>query len=188
MGVCSVTDCGRDVYGRGLCNKHYIRLTRTGTTDDGPFAQEPLEKRFWKKVATGKLNECWEWQGAISKNGYGVIGVNGKNQSAHRISYELNKGPIPDGMHVLHACDNRKCVNPSHLRAGTGSENIQEAFDKGRKKNPNLSGEQNPRSRLSLVQVNFIKAHPELMHTELAALFGVSPNTIRGVRIGRTWK
>jgi len=188
MGICYVEGCGRDTYAFGLCSKHYQRLKATGTVEDGPFAQEPLEKRFWKKVDKREENDCWPWIGAISHSGDGVIGVNGRNKSAHRISYELCKGEIPEGMHVMHSCDNPKCVNPRHLRSGTASENIKDAFDKGRKQAPKLSGEQNPKSKLTLEQVRFIKSNPQLGHKAIADMFGLSPNAIRGVRIGRTWK
>jgi hypothetical protein len=88
---------------------------------------------------------------------------------------------------VLHSCDNRRCVNPAHLRQGTGSENIQEAFDKGRKVQPVAYGENNPKSKLTEEQVRFIKNNPDKGNTEIARLFGLSVNCIRGVRIGRTW-
>jgi hypothetical protein len=188
MGICSIDGCGRDVYALGLCAKHYKRRRITGTTDDGPYAQEPLEKRFWKKVQKAEPNECWEWQGAISKNGYGVIGHNGTNRGAHRVSYEIHNGAVPAGMNVLHSCDNRSCVNPNHLRSGTQSENIKEAVDKGRKFVPCASGEKNPKSKLTQEQANYIKSNPGMRHTEIAKMFCVSPNTVRGVRIGRTWK
>jgi hypothetical protein len=104
------------------------------------------------------------------------------------VSYEVHHGPIPSGLLVLHSCHNRRCVNPKHLRVGTQSDNIKEAFEAKRKTQPIAFGEQNPKSKLTLAQVKFIKAHPEIPHTELAAAFGLSPNCIRGVRIGRTWK
>lgn len=188
MGICSIEGCGRKTYALGLCGKHYGRLRTTGTVDDGPFAQEPLEKRFWKKVDKRGEDECWEWIGAVSHSGYGVISFNGTNKGAHRVSYELCKGQIHEGMHVLHSCDNPKCVNPNHLRSGTPSENIQEAFDKGRKTATVSYGERNPRSKLTLEQVKFIKLNPQLGHKAIADMFGLSPNAIRGVRIGRTWR
>jgi hypothetical protein len=191
MSVCSVEGCGRAHYARGVCEKHYQRWTRTGTLESGPKARGSLDERFRTKVRFAGDDECWEWQGAKTARGYGVIQEAGKgspNLLAHRVSYQIVNGKPPVGLNILHSCDNPGCVNPRHLRAGSQSENILEAFERKRKSNPVAFGEANPKSKLTLEQVQFIKAHPEMKHTELAQLFGLSPNCIRGVRIGRTWK
>lgn len=151
----------------------------------------PVEQRFWPKVEIKSDSECWIWVGAKSSKGYGFIGAGGaggKMVLAHRLSYQMFYGPIPNGAMILHECDNPSCVNPRHLRHGSGSENIKEAFDKGRKFNPVNFGEANPKSKITLEQAKFIKANPQLGHKQIADMFGVSPNCIRGVRIGRTWK
>jgi hypothetical protein len=185
--VCSIKGCEEAHYGKGFCSKHYQRLVRHGSVLETQLGS--LEERFKKKFA--EAEGCWEWQGARSTKGYGVIQEAGRGSRlllAHRVSYQIHRGEIPNGKLVLHSCHNRGCVNPSHLRSGTQSENIREAFDAKRKVQPIAFGEQNPKSKLTLAQAKFIKAHPEMQHTELAALFGLSPNCIRGVRIGRTWK
>lgn len=88
-------------------------------------------ERFLAKVV--KTSTCWIWVG-YSKNGrYGTIYIAGKSVCAHRASYELFIGPIPDGLEVLHSCDNTKCVNPEHLKAGTHIENMRDCVNKGRK-------------------------------------------------------
>jgi hypothetical protein len=93
----------------------------------------PFE-RFMCNVQTG--NECWIWLGYTqnSKMGYGYLRFNGKHVLAHRQSYKLFKGEIPSGMNICHTCDNPKCVRPSHLFAGTQSENMKDASIKGRLK------------------------------------------------------
>jgi hypothetical protein len=81
------------------------------------------EQRFWDKVQRGAA--CWNWVGTLMVTGYGGIRYHGKNRTAHRVSYELHYGPIPDGLQIDHACRNRLCVNPDHLRAVRDGENKQ---------------------------------------------------------------
>ncbi len=94
--------------------------------------KEPPFMRFMKSYTVRPDTNCWLWNRATYANGYGWIKAFGKVVSAHRFSYELHKGPIPDGMHILHSCDVRNCVNPDHLRAGTHVENMAEAAERGR--------------------------------------------------------
>lgn len=188
----SCSHCGGKYYAGGFCRKHYMAVRRYGSPEGSKFALgRGLEARFWEKVdKDGCPGGCWAWLGGKSRNGYGVIqegGRGSKNLSAHRVAYELVNGSIEEGRYILHSCDNRWCVNPAHLRAGTQSENIAEAYAKKRKVAPVFYGEAHPKSKLTADQVAYIRSHPEMKHTELASMFGLSPNCIRGVRIGRTW-
>lgn len=103
----------------------------------------PIETRFWMKVRAGKTPEdCWEWIGS-KRHDYGQLSsVRGRSpHKAHRVSYEIHFGPIPDGMDVLHSCDNPPCCNPRHLRLGTAKDNARDMVERGR---------YNPRSLLNL--------------------------------------
>lgn len=90
----------------------------------------PVIKRFWPRV--NKTRGCWIWTGARIADGYGQIWLNRKVIYTHRLSYELSFGKIPNGMNVLHDCDNPKCVRPSHLFLGTDLDNALDKASKGR--------------------------------------------------------
>jgi hypothetical protein len=91
----------------------------------------PLESRFWNKVNKRNISECWEWDGYIGSDGYGQFWYKGSNTHAHRISWSIiNKLDIPPKMIVLHKCDNKRCVNPYHLRLGTYSDNLQDTMER----------------------------------------------------------
>jgi len=109
--------------------------------------RRPLAARFEEKVALG-LGGCEVWLGMRS-HGYGYLWHEGKMLRAHRVAYELHVGAIPDGMIVMHTCDNRACVNPKHLRLGTASDNMRDCVAKGRHGNQwrkQLDGERRERA------------------------------------------
>ena len=90
-------------------------------------------EEFMSRVKVDGVSGCWEWQSYICKrDGYGKIGFDGKIIGTHRISYILHHGSIPDGLFVLHKCDNRKCVNPEHLYVGTAKDNMNDKMDRDR--------------------------------------------------------
>ncbi len=202
---CEVDGCGCKVESTGgrwssrpfalstrYCRKHLRWIEQYGTLDPPKMSQGPIEFRFWKYVIKRGDDDCWEWAGSKknAKNGYGCIWDNEQKKSrlAHRVSYEIFHGEIPIDKIVMHSCDNPKCVNPKHLGLGTHKLNGEDKANKGRSARNIFIGEQNPKSKLTLEQARFIKAHPEMKHTELARMWGLSPNCIRGVRMGRTWK
>jgi hypothetical protein len=106
---------------------------------------------------------------------------------AHRASYEAFKGPIPDGMHVLHQCDVTECVNPDHLFLGTQLDNVRDMMTKGRAKKRGLSGQLNPRSKLTSADIIAIRSATG-SDPQIAKEFGVTPSNILAIRHRRTWK
>lgn len=146
-----------------------------------------LEDRFWGKVAKAGPDHCWEWLAAKLPNGYGGIQVNGAKVGAHRVSYELNIGEIPEGLCVLHACDNPGCVNPAHLWLGTNADNSADMVAKGR--SARLKGEKHGNNKLTGDQVLEIRRlYPEHTMKELAAMFGVSGALVCRIVNRKIWK
>ena len=94
-----------------------------------------VEEVFWSHATPKNDEDCWEWEGTKTVKGYGqmtVVTPSYKVLRAHRVSWELHNRPIPPGLHVLHKCDNRSCVNPSHLFVGKNQDNVNDAIKKGR--------------------------------------------------------
>lgn len=189
MNKCIVDGCSNEKYhSKYYCSMHYRRLKFTGTLNGGPKERLPLEDRFWKKV--NKTDSCWLWSGGKIETGYGVIGAGGKGGKqlfAHRYSYELHKGKIPENMVVMHTCDNPSCVNPEHLLVGTYKDNTQDALKKGRLKTVFCKGSKNVMSKLKEDDVRFIKQHPEIRGKDIAARFNISAQTVCDIRKGRLW-
>ncbi|MDQ1317135.1 MAG: hypothetical protein QG588_786 [Candidatus Poribacteria bacterium] len=118
------------------------------------YKRKSVEDRFWSKVDIKGLLDCWEWTAkSIRGHGYGFICINQKKISAHRLSYEMAYGKIPDDLLVLHSCNNKKCVNPAHLRVGTNQDNADDRINKRRK----TKTRPRPKLRITVKQYNRAK-------------------------------
>lgn len=147
--------------------------------------------RFWAKVQKGNPDECWEWIGARETAGYGFMFLQSKPPrwlKAHRFSYEIHYGPIPEGLFVCHTCDNPPCVNPAHLWVGTLAENTADMVKKGR--SPNNAGENNPRSKITWEQRDAIEllVKSGRSQTEVAKMYGIAQANVSAIILGKHWR
>lgn len=134
------------------------------------------------------MGDCWLWMAGCRGDGYGAFTVADKKQvGAHRYSYVLAHGEIPEGMVVMHSCDEPRCVNPAHLSLGTNAENSADAARKGRR----LPGSRNHQSKLTEDQVREMRAKYAaggVPQRELAAEFGVSGALVSFIVTRKAWK
>jgi HNH endonuclease len=163
----------------------------------GVIYPDEITQRFWAYVQ--KTTTCWLWIGAKTKQGYGVLRIDGKNILVHRLSFELHVGPIPKGMYVLHRCDVRACILPEDLFLGTHLDNIHDMVQKNRHMTAKrlaspLRGSQHPNAKLTEQSVSeiyqrFQAAQGQLgIRTQLARELHVSISTISNVLKGEAWR
>jgi hypothetical protein len=138
-----------------------------------------------KKLRTGM--RCWQWTGSLNEKGYGQVWWDGRMRRANRVAHELFIGPIPEGLEVCHDCDNRGCVNPRHLVAGTHQKNMADAVQRVRLRGH--KGEEHPMHKLNEADVRKILwlLKQGIFQRKLATTFGVTQACVSLIARGKTW-
>lgn len=148
--------------------------------------RKSAEERFKSKVQAGE-NDCLNWIGSKYPSGYGSFYFDGRIQPAHRVAWILDGRGDPGDLYVLHHCDNRSCVNPSHLFLGTHQDNMADMDAKGRR--VSTAGESNAKAKLTEADVAEIRRLKGTVSQRLLAQrFGVSKTAIRYIHQGRNWR
>lgn len=177
--ACLEPNCGAEVRIQGYCKKHYYRARRHGviTLLKGSRPSKTMAEKLRGKHIVDR-NGCWIWQGRFDAYGYGsLMDERTRNIKAHRVSYQVNVGPIPERMEVMHKCDNPPCICPDHLVLGTHAENMADMMRKRR----NALGERNGKAILNCTIVREIReayASGQSSQAELARKHGVDASTI----------
>lgn len=147
---------------------------------------EPFSVKYEIAPATG----CWVWKGAKDRWGYGVARAPGRVwMRAHRFSYEIHHGVVPDGKMVCHHCDNPPCVNPDHLYAGDQKSNMNDMVRRGRQATPEMKGSKNPNAKLDEEAVREIRRLHQNGATNVAIgkMFGVTHQMVSLIVRGKKW-
>lgn len=177
--------CGKR---KNVDSKHCVRCAAIFS---GESRRRPRCERFWAMVPNQPSSGCWEWSGCTNL-GYGHFGWNPGVVLAHRASWILTYGEIPRGygkfntLHVLHKCDNKKCVRPGHLFLGTAQDNIRDLFDKGL----GVRGEVCKNTKLVDADIRKIRqsyAVGGVSYRDLSERFGISRDQIGNIVNRRSW-
>ena len=141
---------------------------------------ESDEARFWSHVNVRGIDDCWEWQATLDADDYGVFKLSGKQWKAHRLTYLLTNGVIPEGKIVRHAvCNNPACCNPRHLDIGTQQDNMDDKVRAGRQASIITDAQAQ--------EIRDLYASGDYTQTELGERYGISQGAIHDIIVGGTW-
>ena len=174
--------CSIECYGKSMQGIERPSFLKTETKE---YKLNRLKKYFEKYVI--RQEGCWDWKGHNTKK-YGSLQYNGKSISAHRASWLIHYGEIPDGMFVCHKCDNPRCKNPEHLFLGTPTNNVHDMYKKGRNNSPR--GEKSSNAKLTNQRAIEIKQmlKEKVPVVDIVQKFNSKPSTIYDIKDGKTWK
>lgn len=146
------------------------------------FCTEDPIPRFWAKVEKRNPDQCWPWKGAVTTHGYGNAAHKGRNFGAHKLAYIFAGGHVPDGLEILHSCDNRLCCNPAHLGVGTKKDNAADKVARNR------IPASNP-MKLTAESARAIKAaRGKASSGQLAKQYGITQSYVFQLWRGTAWK
>jgi len=145
-------------------------------------------KRFWDKIDVRENDICWNWKLSKNAGGYGRVRYKNSMTVSNRIAYAIMYGDIPEGLCVLHKCDNPACCNPKHLFVGTQKENVLDMERKGRSNHPRGSDlNSSILTENDVLKIRDLYSKGEFTHLEIAKTFNVSDSTVHNIVTGKTW-
>lgn len=191
MKACTIAGCEKKQFASKLCSKHWERVRKYGSPHitlrviDTDIDRHATARAILARGSV-QVGDCIEYTTCRDDKGYGKVMIDRKRAGAHRVSYEVNNGRIPDGQMVRHTCDNPPCINPAHLVLGTNDQNMADMVERGR----SLVGQKQPNAKLTDDQALEIIARLREgeMQSALAREFGVSHTTIYSIAANKGWK
>lgn len=184
--VCRVDGCQKPAFCKGACRMHYARNRKRGSFDL-PRRKTPTEILYSNRKISS--DGCWLWNGVCNTGGYGQMYIYPCRipKGVHRVAFEIFKGEIPKGMHVLHRCDVRHCFNPDHLFVGTDLDNMRDCSQKNRI----AFGTRQPHAKLNdefVKAIRVLARRDGLSQSEIAKRFGCSQTAVSLAVSGKRWR
>lgn len=182
---CQRDGCDREVHALGYCKTHYTLRKRSGLMPPRPTTQQRYEAKVDR---SGGPDACHPWTASRNKPGYGLFTHDGDTLAA-RWAYKHYVGPLADGEHIRHTCDNPPCQNRRHWLTGSNYDNQMDKVERNRQHRP--TGTRNPKAILDWESVQRIRSESTGVRGEqirLAAEYGVSKATISEILRNRIWR